>query len=284
MRTLLSRRTALATIVTSAFAARRCQSADPDPRELRFDVKDEFGGASTSNIEALLASVAKELWQHGGNVTFTTNRFSIYRNEKYPITHFKHDDQDRIVIGLNTEGLYWAQYSYQFAHEFCHALIDHTNAKQKQWHGLSHANHWLDECLCETASLFALRAMSRTWRKSPPFPNWKSFAPKLAKYVDERLMQPAHRLPDGTVFTEWFAQELPSLRKQPTQREKNTIIASQLLPVFEAQPSGWEAVTMLKLGLRDEQRSLEDHLKEWRSNTRDELKSFVDEVKKVFLG
>ena len=40
-----------------------------------------------------------------------------------------------------------------------------------------HANSWLEESLCETASLFTLRAMSRSWSIAPPYPAWKNYAP-----------------------------------------------------------------------------------------------------------
>ncbi len=246
------------------------------------DIKNEFGGASSSNIEQLLQSVARELWKHCGKTTFTAKRFCIYRNDKYPITHFKHDEENRIVIGLNTKDTFWAQYSYQFAHEFCHALIDHTEERQKQWHSLKHANHWLDECLCETASLFALRAMSKSWLEAPPYPNWKSFAPRLSEYVDERLQKPEHRLPADADFAKWFTDELPSLRTNSTQREKNTIIAAHLLPIFEANPAGWEAVTAIKLTPRDEQRSFAEHLTNWQSQLKPELQSFVTKLGAAF--
>ena len=261
----------------SALFAPQVLSAAGDGRELVFDVKNEFGSAPVENIAALLKSVAQELWQHCPNTRFLGQGFTIYRNKDYPITHFKHEN-DRIKIGLNTENLFWSQYAYQFAHEFCHALIDHTHENQRKWHLTGHANQWLDETLCETASLFALRAMSTTWKTNPPYPNWKSYAPKLAEYIQNRADEPQHTKPADVSFSEWFRQELPSLREKPTQRAKNTIIAFQLLGLFEAEPAGWESVTTLKLADRDLQKPLQTHLEEWKSNTRKELRPFVAKV------
>lgn len=280
--TSINRRIVLGAIAAACCRIRCSTAEESADRSLLFTIKNDFGSAPTSNIERLLQSVANEIWKHCGATTFKAKGFWIYRHDKHPITHFKHDDEDRIVIGLNTRDTSWAQYSYQFAHEFCHALIDHTGERQKQWHSLKHANHWFDECLCETASLFALRAMSKSWLNTPPYPNWKSFAPHLASYVDDRLKKPEHQLPAKTDFVEWFRNELASLRANSTQREKNTIVASRLLPIFEAGPSGWESVTALKIGLRDELRSFDDHLVDWRSQARPELQSFVAKISEAF--
>lgn len=251
------------------------------PHELKFTVRDEFGTASTSNVEAVLKSAAGEIWSHCPNVTFLGAGFTVYRNAKHPITHYQRDADDRIVIGLNTGDLYWAQYAFQFGHEFCHALLDHTDARQ--WHLTQQANQWLDECLCETASLFVLRAMSRTWTTRPPYRNWKDFAPRLASYASDRLAAAKSLLPEGRSFGDWFAAELPSLREQWAQRDKNTLIAAQLLPLFEAEPSGWEALTTMRLGTRDVRKPLERHFAEWQANAPQAQRTFIQKLAAVLL-
>ena len=276
----LSRREALSMMLLGAAS---CAVADDDnSRVLRFTIKDEFGKGSTKDVEALLKSAAAAIWDHCPQTKFIGPSFFIYRDLRYPITHFKRDEAGRIVIGLNTVDNYWAQYVFQFAHEFCHALIDHSNASQERWHELRHANQWLEECLCETASLFTLRALSKSWPTKAPYPNWKSYSPKLSSYAEDRLAQPTHRLPAGESFPEWFRTQQPSLRKQWAQREKNTIIAAQILPLFEAEPTGWEATTMLKLGTRDVEKPLAQHLIEWKTNAREDLRPFVTRLAAVF--
>ncbi len=194
-----------------------CGAAD-DPRELRITVKDEFRSAPPDNVAAVLRSAAGEIWRHCPNTKFRGAGFFVYRDPRYPITHFDPDSEGRIVIGLATEDLYWAQYAFQFAHEFCHALLEHTD--ERQWKEPRQANHWLDESLCETASLFSLRAMSKSWLTSPPYANWKDFAPRLAAYAEDRLDSAAGQLPRGTTFAQWFAEQQPSLRERSVQRKK----------------------------------------------------------------
>ncbi len=267
-------------LVLGSVACRHARGAE-DPRALQFTVKNEFGSGPPANIEALLKSAAKEIWRHCPGTKFVGPGFVIYRNAKFPITHYERDKDGRMVIGLSTSDTYWAQYSFQFAHEFCHALLLHTDPRQ--WHKSEQANQWLDECLCETASLFTMRAMSTSWKTAPPYPNWKDYGLHLKSYADDRLGEGTRLLPKGTAFRKWFTGELSSLREHGTQREKNILIAAQLLPLFEAEPAGWESLTSMRLGTRDIGKPLPKHFAEWRSNAPRSQRAFVAKIERVFL-
>ena len=145
-----------------------------------------------------------------------------------------------------------------------------------------HANMWLEESLCETASLFALRAMSRSWQTAPPYPAWRSYAPWLNDYAEQRIALPEHHLSAGTPFSVWFHQNESILRRNPDLRDRNTIIAIQLLPIFEAKPRGWEAVAFLNRGSTDGKESLAQRFVEWRSQCPKELRPFVTRLAAVF--
>ncbi len=251
-------------------------------RKLGMRVKAQAFGAGEADIKAVLRSAAGEIWKHCPNTKFEQPGFDIYRNEKYPITHFERSDDGWIVIGLATEKMFWAQYSYQFAHEFCHAIADHSDDWRRIWRAGGHANKWLEESLCETASLFSLRAMGRTWQTEPPYPNWKSYAPALTRYAQERMDDPKSRVPEGRSFLEWFRENEPEMRKNGTDRPRNNVVSLQLLPLFEAEPSGWEAMSAINLGKRDPKKPLAQHFAEWKENTRAELRPFVAKIAAVF--
>lgn len=276
----LTRRAFLASLAATAIPHALRAADDSRKLVMRIDMKG-FGGAGEADIKAVLRSAAGEIWRHCPNTHFEQPGFSIYHNDKFPITHFERSDDGWIVIGLAVEGNLWARFSYQFAHEFCHALADHSNDWRRFWHNTGHANKWLEESLCETASLFALRAMAKTWEARPPYPNWKDYAKHLQGYAQERLDDPKHQLPAGKSFIEWLRETETTMRKNSTIRENNTIIAAQLLPLFEAEPRGWEAMTALNLGKRIQARTLTDHLGEWKSNTRPELQPFVGKIAAV---
>jgi hypothetical protein len=250
-------------------------------RKLSFEIIADGFNAPASNIEAVVTSAAESLWRHCPATTFEFG-FRVYRNEKHPITHYVPED-GRIVIGLATESTFWAQYAYQFAHEFCHALLDHANDWRRLWRDGKHANQWLEESLCETASLFALRAMGKQWETDAPYANWRSFAPRLSAYAEERIQDPRHRLPESVSFLEWLNQKEPEQREKWT-RENNTVIAVQLLPLFEREPSGWGALPFLNLCTREADKPLERFLQEWLQNAPAQHRAFITQIKRTLTG
>ncbi len=259
------------------------QGAPAAERTFSLRVKLEgFGDASETDIKAVLRSAGGEIWKHCPNTKLPPQGFEIYHSKTFPITHYEPAADGCVVIGLAVEGKLWARCAFQFAHEFAHALMDHSNDAGRHWHQLEHANQWLEESICETASLFCLRAMARSWQTQPPYRNWKSYAPSLAAYAAQRMSEPKHQLPAGQTFSKWFAAEEPGLRQQWAQREKNTLIAQQLLPLFEAEPAGWEAVTFLKLGTRDANKTLAQHLTEWHTNAPAAQRAFIGRFAAVF--
>ena len=207
----------------------------------------------------------------------------MYHRTDHPQTDSIRAAGNRIAIGLTARDNHWAQYSFQFAHEFCHALANYSNSSRPLVRYPRHANLWLEESLCETASLFALRAMGRSWQTDPPHSAWREYAVWLNSYANERLAMAKNRLPPGTQFSIWFRENQSLLRHSPTERSRNTIIATQLLPIFEAEPRGWEALAFLNSASSDPQSSLAQHLGRWRSRCPQGLRSFVTKVEAVFL-
>jgi hypothetical protein len=232
-----------------------------------------FGNVSPRDIYALLRSAAGEIWRRCPRTQLSG--IDVYHRTDHPQTDFKRTPSGRIAIGLTAEDTHWAQFAFQFGHEFCHTLANYANDPRQLVRYPPQANFWLEESLCETASLFTLRAMSRSWQTAPPFPSWGNYAPWLNAYAEERLTRPEHRLPAGKPFSLWFQENQAALRRNPMIRHWNTIVAIQLLPLFEAEPRGWEAVTFLNHGPRDASNSLRQHLAEWRSHCPADLRPFV---------
>ncbi len=240
-----------------------------------------FGVASASDIHAVLQSAAGELSQYWPRTQLPS--IDVYHRADHPQTDSRRAAGNRIAIGLTARDNPWAQYSFQFAHEFCHALANYSNSSRPLGRYPRHANLWLEESLCETASLFALRAMCRSWQTDPPHPAWREYAMWLNSYAKERLALAKNRLPPVTQFSIWFRENQSLLRRNPTERSRNTIIATQLLPIFEADPRGWEALAFLNSASINPQSSLAQHLAQWRSRCPQRLRSFVTKVESVFL-
>ena len=240
-----------------------------------------FGGASAADITAVLQSAAGELWRYCPHTQLAA--IDVYHRADHPQTDFEYMSSGRIAIGLATQDTHWAQYSLQFAHEFCHALANYSSISSRRLVRYPrHANLWLEESLCETASLFTLRAMGRSWQIHAPHSAWREYAVWLNSYAAERLALAKHRLRPGTPFPIWFRENQSLLRRNPTERSRNTIIATQLLPIFEADPRGWEALAFLNSASIDPQSSLAQHLAKWRSRCPQELQRFVTKLAAVF--
>jgi hypothetical protein len=244
------------------------------PRRLDIQVQASgFGNVSSRDISAVLQSAAGEIWRHCPRTRLPG--IDVYHRTDHPQTDFKRTPSGRIAIGLTAADTHWAQFAFQFGHEFCHTLANYANDPRQLVRYPPQANFWLEESLCETASLFTLRAMSRSWQTAPPFPSWGNYAPWLNAYAEQRLTRPEHQLPAGKAFSVWFQENQAALRRNPMIRDRNTIIAIHLLPLFEAEPRGWEAVTFLNHGPRSADNSLRQHLAEWRSHCPADLRPFV---------
>jgi len=159
-----------------------------------------------------------------------------------PRTLFDRLDTGQVRVLLSARERLWSKFAYQFAHEFCHVLANFRPPKV-------HPTAWIEESLCETSSLFALRAMACRWRTEPPYQEWASYAPALHDYAESLLTDPNYDVPEGQMFTGWLTRSLPSLEyDDPRERRADyTVVARQLLPIFEGNPDAWRAVRYLNL-------------------------------------
>ena len=261
---VLPRRLFLRTLATAAAAPFTALRAAPSASvRIVVEGRGPWGKASPGDIGRVAESAAGELWKWCPQTRMDGIR--IYRRPDFPQTDFGRGIDGRIAIGLAVEHQRWSQFAFQFAHEFCHALAQHSAVGIRGWHEPRHANLWLEESLCETASLFALRRMSESWRTRPPYRNWRDFAPHHAAYAAERLAERRHQLPEGRSFRAWFAENENSMRANHALREKNVIVARELLPLFEAAPENWEAIPYLNHGPRVRGRLLREKIADWQA-------------------
>jgi hypothetical protein len=250
------------------------------PLDIQVQRPGDFGLVSAADIIAVLQSAASEIWRHCPRTQL--GGIDVYHRNDHPQTDFKRTSAGRVKIGLATQHTYWAQYGFQFAHEFCHALANFSNNPQHVTRYPRNANLWLEESLCETASLFTLRGMSRSWLATPPYPKWRGYASSLRNYAENRLSLPEHQLPATIRFLLWFQDHQNAMRQNPAMRDRNTIVAIQLLPLFEAEPRGWEALPYLNRGFTEPNESLARHLAQWYSVCPTDLRPFVTRLARVF--
>ncbi len=201
-----------------------------------FRIETEGFAASEADIRAILTSAGRELWQH-----FSGHKIELMvvaRGHEGPITLFQRNDRGEIVVRLDTEKTFWAQYAYQFSHEFCHVLCGFKEGNRQ--------NKWFEEMLCETASLYTMRAMSRSWKKDPPYPNWKDYRDSLREYADDviRKRNNVYELYEKGLPGFYQAHRM-TLEKEPTSRDLNGAMSIVMLQLFEERPERWESIRWL---------------------------------------
>jgi hypothetical protein len=221
--------------------------------------------APIENVRAVLNSAAEQLWQHFPGHTLDP---ILVDPQGGPVAIFQRGPHGEYQVKLGTGGLFWSQYAYQFAHEFCHILC--------KYDATPHRNKWFEESLCETASLFTLRRMSKAWAAHPPYPNWKDYAKPLAAYADERIR--TARLPADKTLAAWFREEAPHLCANAALRDKNTTVAVALLPLFEGDPRRWEAVSYINVRKPPKDETFSEFLDRWQASSPRQHQAFIRKI------
>ena len=244
---------------------------EPDARPLRLVIVPDEGwnGARPADVEAVLASAGRALLRHAAAAPMPP--LEVHPRGG-PIVLFERAPTGAVRVHLNTGGNLWSQYAFQFGHELCHVLCRFDRNHR--------AHTWFEESLCETASLFVLRRMAEEWERDPPYPNWRTYAPRLADYAAQRL---AAAPPEaGGSFVEWYRKHQDVLLANPTNREQNLAVAAALLPLFEARPARWAAVEWLNAGPPQGPRSFREHLLEWRHHAPADCAADIEAIAAAF--
>jgi len=82
---------------------------------------------------------------------------------------------------------------------------------------------------------------------------------------------------------EWYERNKEKLKENPTDREKNTTVATKLLPFFEQRPGNWGAVAFLNTHKTKASRSFSTYLSDWKKACKlAGDKEFVGKLVKMF--
>ncbi|MBY0524121.1 MAG: hypothetical protein K2R98_12020 [Gemmataceae bacterium] len=258
-------------LATSLGPAADEKKADaPKPRELDIrPVTHDAWGNSKETVRDILVSTANELW-----VYFPKRSLNPILVEPVggPISLYDRGRNGEYRVRLDTGDNLWSQWAYQFAHEFGHILSSYDE--------VAHQNKWFEETVCEVASLFVLRRMAETWSKDPSPASWKRYAPAHRKYAEARIGKA--KLPDGMTLPQWYEANARHLVRTGEDRDRNTLVAVQLLPVFEKTPEHWEAIAWLPKAKKGHSESLPDFLKAWQTACPEKHRAFVAAIAAKF--
>ncbi len=238
-----------------------------------FRVDADGFGADESDIRALLASTGRELWRYFAD--YRISPMVIKRGRNGPITLYQKNEHGEIVICLDTERTYWSQYAYQFAHEFCHVLCGFREGPRQ--------NKWFEETLCETASLYAMRAMARSWRKDPPYPHWKDYRDSLRAYADDVIRK--REAVDDIVrqgLPMFYGINRAALERDATLREINGGMSVVLLDQFERTPEAWESIRWINASPAVAGDSFRQYLQKWQAAAPSKHRPFIRRIAALY--
>ena len=189
----------------------------------------------------------------------------VYSHEEHPKILWRGDiaTNQPTTIELTVEKMsLWNQSVYQLAHEVCHMLTNYEVSKQS-------SNRWLEEALCESASIFVLNSLHKKCLTSD-FTGLQTYAPNFKQYADNaEAKYQVENLPA------YFEEYHYALRLDPIKGDSRGVrlcnrISGQLTPYLLEDESLWQECKYLSRweDFKDGD-AIEDHLTKWYQHTID---------------
>jgi hypothetical protein len=203
-----------------------------------------WGTASVQDIETVLTSVADVLLPYFPRHASVRIVVGFSNGGPRVLAEKSPDGAHRVL--LNVQDTRWDQFAYQFSHEFCHILSNYDHREIGR--GTAARSHqWFEETLCEVVSIVTLNRLASSWKESSPYAGWEHYAPAFREYA-QRLLSNKHRqLPSAMTIAKWYDENERPLESDPYFRERNELVATSLLELFETTPGSLEAIGYLNL-------------------------------------
>lgn len=189
------------------------------------------------------------------------------------------------IIYLATHENYWCQWVFQFAHEFCHHLVDGKMTGNLL--GLK----WFEECLCHTASLFCLSKLSNhtVWHQL----GYPHYALSVRGYIDNFLHEShalrqeyyqrnsiGHR--EGIYLWRDILEETSTQGIVQYPRNLYNAVASLILPIFLRNDQIWEILQ--HIGDSEKWKSIEELLSHLKSKATPVYEEDLKDLSSILLG
>jgi hypothetical protein len=240
-----------------------------------------WGRAEPRDIQVVLESVAAEFRPLVARPAQGEVTVRVVPRGMAPRVLYERGAEGEYVVQLTARDERWFQYAYQFSHELCH-ILSNFDHKERQGDAVATGNQWFEESLCEAASLFTLKRMAANWEARPPGRKWIGYGPLFASYAQHLLAETHRYLPADQSFGQWYAENQAALRDNPYLREKNELVATMLLPLFEQDPRMWQAIAYLNASPASAAKSFSEYLADWHGACPVGTQEHVGKAAKLF--
>ncbi len=234
-----------------------------------------WGNAPTSNIKALCENVALHFQEQFREKHKINGKLTIVYHSDGPVAFFRNffgGGPDEYQIGLKVTDTFWANFSYQFGHEFCHIMTNHDEISP------DNPNYWFYESICELASLWVIKEMSETWKIRAPYPNWIDYRHALTNYANH--LENRWQVQYSGTGSEWLDEwEEPIRRKEPGAFDYARVsqLSYKFLTIFQENPEAWNAVRQMPT---DSTSKMSIYMQKWYNSVDSEDKSVVESIAK----
>lgn len=180
---------------------------------------------------------------------------------------------NRHIIFLTVCDDYWCQWIYQFAHEYCHHLIDGNMSGEIK--GLA----WFEESICEISSMYHLHVASRLWASSE---DWQiRYAQAFRDYLDG-LISSRPELKYETHHPGFLSRWIPVLNEPVYHRGHYNAIATRILPLFVDNPALWKMI--LSFGDMTGWENLEQLFSHLKTCASDDYRKDLEKLTEILLS
>lgn len=240
-------------------------------------LQEGWANVDQTNLQAVLTSTTGNLLQHfperrwPGMTVQPGGEFRVS-----PDAALAAKSARGVVISLSASGGNWPNYVHQFGKALGYVA---QNADVPR----PHEAGWFVDSLAELGGLYSLRSLSEVWNVKPLFPGWQAHAGSLRSYADELMA--GRYLTEKTTLREWYERNKEKLRQPAGDPEAARTVAIALLPLFEANPSRWEALSAI--GMRRPRNlsktlTFAELLDEWHYCVAPKHKPFVRRIAREF--
>lgn len=192
-----------------------------------FNENGAFGNTNYEVVRLLLYMVDVNMMSAIERPFFSTRRCIVVPTEDAPMCSKVGEEH---IIFLNVKENYWCQWVYQFAHEYCHHLIDGTLTGE--WSNLL----WFEETICELSSLYNLNKMV-DFCSTNGLPGYSS---SVQVYLGNLLTKNnAYNL---NASGGWYLEKSEILKNEKYKRDLYNAIAVMMYPLFVKNPTLWKLI------------------------------------------